>query len=175
MAVYKRGDRWHYRFQVGGKSFSGKMASNSSGLIQRKKLNESCKPQLQPDNKEAKRRETKMKIQDMYLSELMELAESRLALIPRAEPGDSSFNWKDELYEEAYYLISFIAGNCPSNEEAVKSGMKVDLAPYPDCAGWKERFQGEVSIQKGTLTWYGKANPLLPYHGSYAIDWRVTS
>ena len=30
MAVYKRGDRWHYRFQVGGKSFSASSGAGST-------------------------------------------------------------------------------------------------------------------------------------------------
>lgn len=30
MAVYKRGDRWHYRFQVGGKSFSGSAGAGAT-------------------------------------------------------------------------------------------------------------------------------------------------
>jgi hypothetical protein len=30
VAVYKRGDRWHYRFQVGGRPFSGSAGAGAS-------------------------------------------------------------------------------------------------------------------------------------------------
>lgn len=30
MAVYKRGDRWHYRFQIGGQSFSGSAGAGAT-------------------------------------------------------------------------------------------------------------------------------------------------
>ncbi len=110
---------------------------------------------------------------NMYVSELMSLSEERLSLIPRAKPGDSSFNWKDEIYEAVCAQIRWIAGNHPSEEEAIQAGMSHTLTPYPDCAGWRRQFEGEIRIIKNERIWYGKANPLLPRHGRLVIDWRV--
>ena len=111
-------------------------------------------------------------VKGMYISEMHEAAEERLQLIPRAKVGDSSFNWKDEIYEEICREMAWIVHYCPSNEAAEKAGMKAALVPYPDCVGWRKVYNGEVQIKVEGGVWQGRSNPFLPWVGRYGIDWR---
>ena len=111
-------------------------------------------------------------VKGLWLSDLYEKAEERLAMIPKAKEGDSSLQWKDELYEEIYREIRWIVSHCPSNEEAEAAGMGALLLPYAHWADRRKVYSGEVSIRVAEGVWQGKKNSCLPYVGRFGIDWR---